>query len=112
MAYPMMQWPAFGDFRTRLETDFGCSYVDDGQVVLNGSRIAWLEREVDGVFRRYAVSYHPDERLAPSVVRSICAQLRVDSSHLRTDARLANRLVSLSAAGSRGLRRFSCTAPP
>ena len=80
MAYPMVQWPTFGEFRQRLERDFGCRYVADGQVSVNGDPVARLERDLNGSTRRYAVFYGDDERLAPSVVRSICAQLQVDSA--------------------------------
>lgn len=78
MAYPMVQWPTFAEFRNRLERDFGCRYVEGGEVVVNGVPVGWLERDADGSTRRYAVTYSADCRLAPSVVRSICVQLQVD----------------------------------
>lgn len=78
MPYPMMEWPRFGNFRRQLETEFGCRYIDDGKVTVNGDRVARLERDIDGETRRYAVYYSDEERLAPTVVRSICAHLRVD----------------------------------
>ena len=81
MAYPMVPWPAFGEFRQRLEYDFGCRYVTDEEVSVNGAPIALLERDIDdGSTRRYVVTYSEDYRLAPSVVRSICSHLHVDSA--------------------------------
>ncbi len=80
MAYPMVQAPTFGEFRQRLERDFDCRYIADGEVSINGDPIARLERDIEGSTRRYAVTYSEDVRLAPSVVRSISAQLRVDST--------------------------------
>ena len=68
MAYPMVQAPTFGEFRQRLERDFDCRYIADGEVSINGDPIARLERDIEGSTRRYAVTYSEDVRLAPSVV--------------------------------------------
>ena len=80
MAYPMVPWPTFSEFRERLVSEFGCRYVHvpDGQMFVNGNPVGELERKVDGKVRRYAVCYDDDYRIAPSVVRSICTQLHVD----------------------------------
>ena len=74
----MPPWLTFAELRQRLEDDFGCRYIEDGQVPGSGAPVGWLERNVGGAVRRYAVTYGADFRLAPSVIRSICAQLRVD----------------------------------
>lgn len=78
MAYPMVQWITFGDFRQRLEGEFDCRYVTDEQVSVNGTQFGELERAIGGRTRRYAVSYTDEYLLAPSVVRSICAHLHVN----------------------------------
>ena len=77
MAYPMVKWPRFSEFRQRLEHDFACRYVADGKISINGEPIARLERDVNGSTRRYAVTYSEDDEIAPSVVRSICDHLLI-----------------------------------
>ncbi len=76
MAYPFIEWPSFGDLRQRLLDEFGCTYDRVGTI--NGADTWCLARVVDGENRRYGVMYQDHERLAPSVVRSICARLKVD----------------------------------
>jgi hypothetical protein len=82
MAYPMMPWPTFADFRARLVAEFGCTYKElPGQLSVNGcdpETVCYLERKVEDEMRRYAVVLKDDERVAPSVIRSICARLELD----------------------------------
>ena len=83
MAYPMIQWPMFTEFRDHLVNEVGCKYsqlpgsvsVDDGEP----RPIFYFERDLgDGDVRRYAVAIPDNQRLAPSVIRSICKRLAVD----------------------------------
>lgn len=76
MAYPFIEWPTFGDFRQRLLDEFGCEY--DEVATVNGTEVGCLARAADdGTYRCYGVVYEDHERLAPSIVRSICAQLLI-----------------------------------
>ena len=77
MAYPFAQLPTFGSFRQRLVDEFDCRCYEL-EATINGARAWCLERTVDGQILRYGVTYDTDERLVPSVVRSICARLHVD----------------------------------
>ena len=77
-AYPFMQWPTFEELRQRLLDEYGCKYVPLDGTTLNEAAVYCLERTVDGVVKRYGVMYESDERLAPTVVRSICHRLKVD----------------------------------
>ena len=79
MPYPFVRWPTFGELRQKLIDDFQCRYTEVSGSV-NGRVYGTLERTVDGKTMRYAVPYSDGQRLAPSVVRSICAHLRVDGS--------------------------------
>lgn len=82
MAYPMIQFPTFAEFKDRLTSEFGCEYkqlphslaVGDGEP----QPINYFERVVGGETRRYVVFIPDDERLVPSVIRSICAALRLN----------------------------------
>ena len=76
MAYPFIEWPTFGAFRERLLREFECQYDTVGMI--NGAPVGCLRRTVDGKTRRYGVTFSDHERLAPSVVRSICARLAID----------------------------------
>ena len=76
MPYPMMEWPEFSRLRRQLAEEFGCRFVvaideDDDEITV-------IERDVGEETRRYGVYYADEERLAPTVVGSICAHLRVD----------------------------------
>ena len=46
----------------------------------NGTAFAQLERKVNGATKRYALDYGGNERLAPSVIKSICAHLCISFS--------------------------------
>jgi len=79
----MIKWPTFSDFRARLVNDFQCTYRElPGKLSVNDSApqtICYLQREVNGEVRRYAVALTDDERVAPSVIRSICTHLGIDT---------------------------------
>ena len=78
----MIQAPTFADFRDRLVNEIGCKYSQlPGSMSINDGEpkpIFYFERDAGGEIRRYAVAIPDDERLTPSVIRSICARLAVD----------------------------------
>jgi hypothetical protein len=78
----MIQWPLFTEFRDRLLNEFECKYIQlPGAITIDDGDpkpIFYFEREAGGEVRRYAVAIPDDERLAPSVIRSICRRLAVD----------------------------------
>ena len=76
MAYPFIDWPTFGAFRQRLVEEFGCEYHE--VATINSDRVNRLRRTVDGDVRDYGVTYGDDERVTPTVLRSICRRLDVD----------------------------------
>ena len=82
MPYPMIQWPRFLEFRERLVAELDCEWktLPDSLAIGKGEPepVNYLERIVDGQTRRYAVFIPDNERIPPSVIRSICAQLKVD----------------------------------
>ena len=79
MAYPFIQWPTFGDFRQRLIDEFDCDYDTIGTI--NGTAIGCLRRTIDGEDRRYGVTFDDHDRLAPTVIRSICHRLSINVKH-------------------------------
>ena len=84
MPYPMIPWPTFAEFRDRLVSEFQCEYKelpDSLALATNDPEPVWyFERAVGDIPRRYAVFIADDEPVPPSVIRSICARLKVDPS--------------------------------
>ena len=82
MAYPMIKWLSFVEFRSKLISEFQCKYLElPHSLAIAGSApepIKYFERIVDGTPRRYAVSIADEESIPPSIIRSICARLKVD----------------------------------
>jgi hypothetical protein len=83
VAYPMIQWPTFTEFRDRLVNEVGCKYIQlPGSITVDDGEpkpVFYFERDLGGGnYRRYVVAIPDDERLAPSVIRSICRLLAVD----------------------------------
>lgn len=84
MAYPFIQWPTFEHVRERFVNEFDCTYHSDeltlsgAKVGNSGVKVGELRRSIDGRVFRYATIYPDDYRLAPSVISSICTQLRVN----------------------------------
>lgn len=78
----MIQWPTFAEFRDRLVNEVGCKYSQlPASMSIHDSEpkpIFYFERDAGGEMRRYVVAIPDDERLAPSVIRSICRRLAVD----------------------------------
>lgn len=82
MAYPMMKWPTFAEFRQRLEAEFNCKYRElPVKLTINGGvpePIRYFEREVEGEKRRFSIWYPDDERIAPHVIRAVCRRLGIE----------------------------------
>ena len=55
--------------------------ITPDQITFSGHKISELRRVIDGRVFRYGAQYTDDYRLAPSVISSICTQLRVDLNH-------------------------------
>ena len=77
MSYPFIQWPTFEHLCERLIKESDCTYHPN-ETTVQGVEIGELRRVINGNVFRYATPYSNDHRLAPAVIRSICAQLRVD----------------------------------
>lgn len=82
MAYPFAPMPSFGEFRARLEEEFGCS-IQWGEEVANGAgekiRICRVTRSVNGKVIRRAVQFGADDEiLTLAVLRSVCARLEIN----------------------------------
>jgi len=85
----MMQLPTFAEFKYRLSKEFDCAYK-----VLPGSLsmadgpaepVNYFERTIGGETFRKTISYPDDERLMPSVIRSVCDALKIDKSKFGLD---------------------------
>ena len=81
MAYPFVPMPSFAEFRGRLHSEFNAEYkqldfqITDPEGVDHD--VFYFERTVRGV-SYYAAIELPDETiLTPSVLRSVCARLRI-----------------------------------
>lgn len=80
MAYPFTPLPKFTDFKKQLKKDFDCQFQIDN----DGTPfpIQFFERIVDGKKIKCAVNFKNENGvLTPSVLRSICARLKIDSKH-------------------------------
>lgn len=76
MAYPFAQMPTWGDFRDRLVSQHGCSLKT---IQVDGADLPYLECNANGkVFVAVAQNLPDDQRLTPSVIRSVCARLGLD----------------------------------
>ena len=82
MAYPMIQWPTFPEFRDRLVNEFACKYIQlPASMTINDGEpkpVFYFEREFRDEVRRYVVAIPDDARLEPSVIRTICKRLGID----------------------------------
>jgi len=78
----MMKFPTFGEFRAKVVAEFGAAYkqLPDSLCINDGEPepVHYLERSSNGQVRRYAVAIRDDEKLAPSVLRSLCKRLDLD----------------------------------
>jgi hypothetical protein len=82
LAYPFFRFPTFVDFKSKLETEFGCRFVI-GDDLCDGDGdsqpITFFEREVDGETLRCVVSVTDDQLpVAPTFIRNICGRLRIN----------------------------------
>lgn len=82
MPYPLVQFPTFQEFITRLCNDFGCQLKTmDGELIdPEGEKhpVHYLERTVDGKTVRCAFTMDdPETRVMQSVLRYICGRLGV-----------------------------------
>ena len=80
MAYPFIPLPKFIDFKKQLEKGFNCQFrVDNDGTPFP---IQFFERMVDGRKIKCAVNFENEQEvLRPSVLRSICARLKIDPKH-------------------------------
>jgi len=81
MAYPFEQSPTLAEFRKKLETDFKCEFTTEKRIIDDGAatlEIPHIKRVVDGETLTYVFRITDDqERIALSVVASICRRLRI-----------------------------------
>ena len=87
MPYPMTRMPTFGEVKTRLIDEFGCSYgtmrgtatfLENGEAEIEEREIPYFEREVDSGAVWYPVVMEEYERMNPTVLRDACIALGID----------------------------------
>jgi hypothetical protein len=85
VAYPFVKFPSFREFRKILQDEFACEYkkLDGVLVDPDGSdhEIFYFQRVVGKKTFLAPVDLTDDTILTPSVLRSICARLRVPVEH-------------------------------
>ena len=87
MAYPFTRLPSLAEFSQALKKKFSCEYktlrgggLEDDEGNLH--QVKYFEREVDGQTIQCVVVLEDDAILLPSIVRSICARLKLDVKEL------------------------------
>lgn len=77
MAYPFTPLPSFDDFKKRVEKEFGCRFKVDNEKT--PFPVQFFERTINGKKIKCAISFdNENEILTLSVLRSICARLKID----------------------------------
>lgn len=81
MGYPFVQFPTFREFRERLENEYNCSFESLERTINNGEIITifFFVRIIgDRQLRCSIQNFNDDDRIKPSVLRSICERLEID----------------------------------
>jgi hypothetical protein len=95
VAYPFIRFPKFADFieDLRAEHQIDLKDLDEPLVKDETTHIAvhYLEGNVDGKTVRYVIDVLDfDERITPSVLRSICARFKLEAESFHSgEARVA-----------------------
>jgi hypothetical protein len=89
LAYPFMPFPAFADFKARLESEFGCSFKI-GEDLCDGDGdsqpITYFEREVEGKRVQCVVSVADEQDpVATFLIRDVCKRLKIDPKEFGLD---------------------------
>lgn len=83
MPYPFLRSLTFEEFKNRLEDEFDCEFDDLKVQHSDGESypVRYFQRKVDDKIIRCVVSFTGDEEIvSPSLVRSICNNLKIDTS--------------------------------
>lgn len=77
MAYPFGQMPTWRELRDELVAKHGCTL---NAVRVDGAELPYVERVADGKTFTAVMqgALQDDQRLTPSVIRSMCARLGLD----------------------------------
>ncbi|MHB8485493.1 MAG: hypothetical protein ACYDCM_07165 [Candidatus Acidiferrales bacterium] len=83
MAYPFARMPTYAELKGRLQKEFGCKYAKAEGTLTdpqgNKHDVYYFERVVgDKTLRANAPDLKDDERVLWSVIRSLCARLKID----------------------------------
>lgn len=90
MAYPFAKVPLYGEFKQRLEKEFGCKYLKaEGTLVGPDKRehaVYYFERILkDKTLRASAPDLNDKDYILWTVIRSLCARLEIDPAAFGLD---------------------------
>jgi hypothetical protein len=89
LSYPFFPALTFKEFRAKLEKEYDCTFkASPSPIIVNNvtCTISYVERPVNGKILQYSINDFVDEDMvAPSVIRSVCRRLKIDTADFGLD---------------------------